>query len=66
MAPNPSNYVRPPTDAEWEKARPEFLKLYQKENLPLPRVMALMEEKLDFKARYVALRSLRVHILTRM
>lgn len=48
-----NNYVRPLSEAEWEKAKPHFTKLYIGESKTLPDVMKLMETRHGFKARYV-------------
>jgi hypothetical protein len=52
MAPN--NHPKPLSDAEWEKAKPLFARLYIGEGRTLPQVMELMETRHQFKARYVA------------
>ena len=46
-----NNYVRPLSDAEWEKAKPNFTRLYIQEKRTLPEVMKLMEEHHGFRAR---------------
>ena len=44
-------YTVPRSEAEWEKWRPVFTQLYMDENLPLPRVMSVMEDRHQVKAR---------------
>ena len=48
MAPN--NFVRPPTAEEWEKWKPEFVRLYRGMDTPLPKVMEELSNR-GFVAR---------------
>ena len=43
--------ITPRTDAEWEEWRPLFSQLYMDEKLPLPKVMMIMEDQHNVKAR---------------
>ncbi|RMZ85368.1 hypothetical protein DV737_g807, partial [Chaetothyriales sp. CBS 132003] len=42
--------ITPRTEAEWEQLKPIFTNLYMDQNLPLPKVMKIMEEEHGFKA----------------
>ena len=57
-----TNYIVPRTPAEWERWRPVFTRYYMDQNLPLPKVMKLMEDEHRVKARYARV-SLERHLL---
>jgi hypothetical protein len=45
-----TTYFIPQSNADWEKWRPEFTRLYIKESLILPQVMKIMEDEHGVKA----------------
>ncbi|KAJ9615446.1 hypothetical protein H2200_001521 [Cladophialophora chaetospira] len=50
MDPANSNYFRPRSDADWERWKPLFTRLYKEENRPLPEVMRILKDEHNFWA----------------